>query len=362
MKVAFYVPDLKKVSAITKIILALEKELTKLGFQIDFILQKELVEEKILGKIFFLRSKNDLDRAKEIKEISENYDLILGFMLPMTNVLAFSRLLGNKRPLIGSIHNNDHYLKYGKAIYLPSRLIQKFLFERLDKIVVVSEAVKQDLRKTYWISEEKMITIYNPIDVDEIREQAQEEVEEEYKKIFEKPVIVNVGRLHKQKGQWHLLRIFKMLIESGEDLNLLILGDGELRDYLVNLSKDLGIQNRVFFLGFQKNPYKFVKRSKVFVFTSLWEGFGNAIVEAMALGIPFVASDTQVGYKEVINGGGFFASLSNYEDFVEKIRKLLKDEELYKKLSEEAVRASERFRPSKIAVEYAKLFESVRHG
>jgi len=153
-----------------------------------------------------------------------------------------------------------------------------------------------------------------------------------------------------------------MLLESGEDLNLLILGDGELRDYLVNLSKDLGIQNRVFFLGFQKNPYKFVKRSKVFVFTSLWEGFGNAIVEAMALGIPFVASDTQVGYKEVINGGGFFASLSNYEDFVEKIRKLLKDEELYKKLSEEAIKISEKFRPSRVAVEYAKLFESVRHG
>ena len=362
MKVAFYLNNLRKVSATTKIAVALEKELVKLGYKIDFVLQKEVVEENVHGELLFLHSGNDLGRAKEIKEISRSYDLILGFMKPMSNVLALSRLLGNKKPLLGSIHNNDNYLKYGRGIYTPLRLFQKFLLEKLDKVVVVSDSVKEDLKKTYWIVEEKIRTIYNPIDIDEIRKRAEEKIEDKYKKIFEKPVIVNVGRLEKQKGQWHLLKIFKLLLENGEDLNLVILGDGKLRNYLLNLSKDLGLQDRVFFLGFQRNPYKFIKRSKVFVFTSLWEGFGNALVEAIALGIPFVASDIHVGYKEVINSGGFFANLNNYDDFVRKIRKLLKDGKLYKKLSEEAIKTSEKFRPSKVAIEYAKLFESIKHG
>ena len=362
MRIAFYVNNLKSVSAITKIAFSLEKEFRKQGFSVDYIIQKEPIEVSLESRVYILKSRNDLKRAVELRDLSKEFDCILAFMKPMSNVLALSRILKNSKILVGSVHNNENFLKYGKPVYIPLRLIQNFLFNKLDKIVVVSEAVKKDLQKTYWISEEKLKVIYNPIDIDEVRKKASEEVEDKYKKIFEKPVIVNVGRLEKQKGQWHLLKIFKLLIESGEDLNLLILGDGSLRNYLKNLAKELRIEKRVFFLGFQKNPYKFVKRSKVFVFTSLWEGFGNALVEAMALGIPFVASDIEGGYKEVIKKGGFYVDLSNYESFAEKIIKLLKDSELYEKISREAYQTAEIFKPSKIANQYIKLFKELSRG
>ncbi|WP_461829668.1 glycosyltransferase [Aquifex sp.] len=359
MRIAFYVNNLKSVSATTKIAIALEKELRKQGFAVDYIVQKEPIEVNVLGKIHILKQKNDFLRALEIKRLSQDFDFILAFMKPMSNVLALSRLVGNSKILIGSVHNNDNFLKYGKPYFLPIRFLQKYLFDRLDKIVVVSEAVKRDLGRTYWISEEKIRVIYNPIDVDEIREKASEEIEEEYQKIFEKPVLINIGRLEKQKGQWHLLKIFKILVESGEDLNLLILGDGNLRNYLKNLAKELGLEKRVFFLGFQRNPYKFLKRSKIFVFTSLWEGFGNALVEAMALGIPFVASNIEGGFREVIRKGGFYVDLNDYEGFAEKIKLLLKDEKIYIQKSQEAIQTSELFRPERIAKQYVKLFREL---
>ena len=361
MRIAFYLNNLKSVSAITKIALSLEKEFRKLGYEVDYIVQKEPIEEKSEGRVYLLKGKSNLRRAMEVKEISENYDIVFGFMKPMSNVLALSRFLGNKKTLIGSIHNTGNFLKYGKRFYTPFRLLQKFLLESLDKVVVVSKAVKEDLRRTYWLSSERVRVIYNPIDIEDIRKLASESLEEKYKDIFEKPVLVNVGRLERQKGQWHLLRIFRLLVDAGEDVNLIILGDGNLRNFLIELSKDLGLERRVFFLGFKRNPYKFVKRSKVFVFTSLWEGFGNALVEAMALGIPFVASDVEGGYKEVIKGGGFYEKPEDYERFAERIRKLLHDEKLYRKKSEEAKSISEKFKPERIATQYVKLFEEVRN-
>lgn len=357
MKIAIYIPNLKKVLATTKVALSLEKGFRQIGYSVDFIVQNNVIEEKPKGQLFILKSKNDIGRAKEIKSISKNYDLIFGFMKPMNNVLALSRILGNKKVLIGSAHNNDNFIRYGKGRYFFPRLVQKSLFERLDKIVAVSRTVKEDIRKAFWVSDNKIKVIYNPIDIETIEELSSEELGEDFRQIFERPVLINVGRLEEEKGQSHLLRIFKFLIEKGEDLNLLILGDGKLKYTLKKLTKKLGIEKRVFLVGFQENPYKFIKRSKIFLFTSLREGFGNALIEAMSLGIPFVASNAVSGYREVVNDGGFYADLNNYEDFVIKIKKLLHDKALYEEKSKKAIKISKNFRPEKIVSEYASLFE-----
>ena len=136
--------------------------------------------------------------------------------------------------------------------------------------------------------------------VEDIQKFALEDLENEYKDIFAKPVVITSGRLNKQKGHWHLIRSFFEVKQKIPDAKLVFLGEGELKNYLANLALELGIEKDVHFLGFQKNPFKFISRSKIFAMSSLYEGFPNALAEAMACGVPIVSSDCLSGPREIL--------------------------------------------------------------
>jgi len=198
-----------------------------------------------------------------------------------------------------------------KILFFVYKLVFKIFYNRVDYIVAVSKDVALDAVRNFVISPEKVVVIYNPFPIENIEELAKEDLRE-WESVFEGPVIITAGRLTKQKGQWYLLRVFRQLKETHKDLKLVILGEGELKGYLVKLSEELGLRTfvwdrdklsedfDVYFLGFQKNPFKFIARSKLFVFPSLWEGFGNVLVEAMACGVPVVSSDCRSGPREIL--------------------------------------------------------------
>lgn len=176
----------------------------------------------------------------------------------------------------------------------------RLFYSKADKIIAVSREIKKDLIENYSIDEKKIKVIYNSYPIKDIQNMSKVELDEEYKKIFEKPVIITVGRLNRQKGQWHLIRAFTKVKESIPDAKLVILGNGELKDKLIELSCKLNIDNDVHFLGFQSNPFKFIAKSKVFVMTSLYEGFPNAMAEAMACGVPIISTDCLSGPREIL--------------------------------------------------------------
>ena len=214
-------------------------------------------------------------------------------------------LLGFCKDKILTIRNYNfeptHKRKYKQTYF--NLLISKVARILTRKIIVVSQPIKYKLIKKYNIPPSKISIIYNPVDTKTIMKLATEKLEDEKEEIFNGPVLINVGRLIRQKGQWHLLRIFKRVVEEIPEPRLVLIGQGGLKDNLKKLSLRLGIDKNVFFFGWRNNPFKYMARSKLFCLTSLWEGFPNVVVESLACGLPVMAADCLSGPREILAPG-----------------------------------------------------------
>ena len=113
-------------------------------------------------------------------------------------------------------------------------------------------------------------------------------------------ILVSIGRLTRQKGQCHLLNVVKLLKDSGVPVHLMLLGDGDLRDSLECQAKRLGISDDITFQGFVENPYTYMANADVVVMSSLYEGFSNVIIEALACEAAVVSTDHETGAREIL--------------------------------------------------------------
>lgn len=211
---------------------------------------------------------------------------------------------------------------------LMPRLIHKF-YPWADAVVAISQGVADDLVKTARLSRERIQVIYNPVVTPEILEKAEEPLNHPWFAPGEPPVILSAGRLTKQKDYPTLIRAFA-LVRRERPARLMILGEGEERPKLEALVRELDLDEDVSLPGFVDNPYAYMARSAVFVLSSAWEGFGNVLVEAMAVGTPVVSTDCPSGPAEILEGGKW-GKLVPVGD-VEKIAKAIIDtlEDLYR--------------------------------
>ncbi len=180
------------------------------------------------------------------------------------------------------------------------RLAGKLLLRRAKHIIAVSRLIKHDLQEHFGVSPENIAVIPNPVDGESIRYLAREPIPAALEYIFQGSVVAAMGRMTYQKGQWHLLRAFRAVKEAVPDARLIILGEGELRSELEELRRELGLGSAVDFLGWQENPFAYLARAKLFVLSSLWEGLPDALLEAMACGLPVVSSDCRSGPREIL--------------------------------------------------------------
>ncbi|NLL78175.1 MAG: glycosyltransferase [Clostridiales bacterium] len=165
-----------------------------------------------------------------------------------------------------------------------------------DKILCCSKMIEEELAKKY--NCKKAITLYNPLDVEEIRKNAEaggprlpwDNAEH---------IIVSMGREDDVKGYWHLIKSFALLQKDIPEVKLMIIGEGDFEEYR-NLAKRLEIADHIFFPGMKKNPFPYLKAAEVYVLSSYNEGFPNALLEAMALGIPVIATDCMTGPREIL--------------------------------------------------------------
>lgn len=143
-------------------------------------------------------------------------------------------------------------------------------------------------------------------------------------------IIVNVGRLHRQKNQQLLINAFAKISDIFPDYNLEIFGDGELREVLIEQIEQLHLQNRVILKGTTKNLLSEIADASLFVLSSDYEGMPNALMEAMALGLPCISTDCKPGgARELINSGknGLIVKRNSVEELAKAMEFMLKNKE-----------------------------------
>ena len=239
---------------------------------------------------------------KYLRETKKNNpDLLISF-LELSNFVSILVAKILKKSVIISIRTNPLIMYPNDSIYGKTHnFLIKILYPKADKVVVVSEEIKNILIENYNISKEKIKTIYNPHYINKYQELSNEPLEEQYQNTFKNSfVFINIGRLTEAKGQWFLIRSFKEVVEKYPNAKLIILGEGELKEKLQDLINKLNLQNNVHLLGMQKNPFKFLKHSNCFVFPSLWESWGQVLVEALTLNLSIISTDLKTGPREIL--------------------------------------------------------------
>ena len=187
-------------------------------------------------------------------------------------------------------------------------LIPQF-YRRADTVVAVSQGLKLEMQSDYQIEPSKVVTIPNFYDTAQICQYAKQALSVGDTRLFDKPVLIHSGRFHPQKEHLKLLDIFQQ-VRQRIDCRLLLLGDGELKseikEHAQALKLNVGEETEpadVCFLGFQANPFQFIARADLFVLTSSWEGFPNALAEAMICSTSVVSTDCPTGPRELLAPG-----------------------------------------------------------
>ncbi len=174
-------------------------------------------------------------------------------------------------------------------------------YKRADAIVAVSQGVKDDLIENFGLPEHLIRVIINGCDAGLISQLASEPLSSSEEEMMSgENMIVTVGRLAKEKGQWHLIKAIRYMKNKGINCKLVILGDGVMRESLQKTVHECGLDKEVVFAGFRKNPFKLMARANVFVLPSITEGMSNGLIEALACGIPCISTDHETGAREIL--------------------------------------------------------------
>jgi len=197
----------------------------------------------------------------------------------------------------------------------------KSLYNKAHQVIVPSQLAAQDLQTYFGIASNKLNVIYNYIDQEKIDTLSTEEIEKHfYQQLFQQPVLLNVGRITPAKGQWLLFQVMQRIKPIHPDWKLVIIGEseteGNLKAQLNEMAGQLGLKiydgnpkqtaslnDDVYLLGFNVNPFKYMRKSSILVFPSVYEGFPNTVLEAMQCGLPVIVADCQSGPREILAPG-----------------------------------------------------------
>jgi len=271
-----------------------------------------------------------------------------GFKSDLVGMLA-ARLTGCKT--VATPHGWS--LEKDKKLMIYERLDRVFL-RSMDRVCPLSPDLAKGIHGR--MDNGKLKLILNGVDLDELR--VAKRVEKFYPNDF---LVGYIGELIERKNVETLLYSLKLLLKGEPRVRLMVIGDGPHRCFLGEEITRLGIENRVNFMGFSDNAIRFLKTFDLFVLPSLLEGIPRCLMEAMASGVPVVATDISGNRELVIHGEtGFLFSPKDPQDLAMKILYLMRRPEEAKTMALKARQKIEKeFSSKRMANEYTLLYEEL---
>lgn len=264
---------------------------------------------------------------------SSKYDIIVGFMhnVPIKTIVGCNC---KETVLIGWCHCGTVKKQTYCTCWFNKKLAQND-YNKCDALVGVSNRIVDEFNSFFDIST-KCCTVYNTNDVALITKLSNRDVEID----TSVPSICTVGRLSFEKGNDRIIKVAKRLSDKGYKFNLYILGDGKEKDNLNKLVKDLDISSVVHFMGYQENPYPYIKNCDFYVCPSRIEGLSTSVTEAILLNKPVVSTDVS-GANEILGYNNEYGIVvDNSEDgLYDGVRMLLDDND---KMNLLTIKAKER--------------------
>ena len=272
------------------------------------------------GNNIFTKAYYFLKRCWQLRRLKneERPDITISHMEGANYVNILSGGKGRKILVIHGSKTAPDSNYTGFLDWVQRRVLIPYLFKFADCIVPVSEGIERELSGIYGIPSEKIMVIKNSFDIEEILLQSQESLPPEFAVFDNKPTIISCGRLASQKNPLALLQVF-LMVRKQYDCRLLLVGDGHLKEAFINQALAEGLEvydntsnetalekvgsSDVVVLGFQSNPFKFVKNANVFAMSSDFEGFPLALAEAMICGTPVISTDCPTGPRELLAPG-----------------------------------------------------------
>lgn len=292
----------------------------------------------------------------------EKPDLILSFLTRANVATQLAIRLNRRAHIISQRANATAQLGSGVRAAV-TKLLVRATYPGADRVIAVSDGVADDLTENYGVRSESVVVIPNPVDTRRIMRAAAQGSA----LAIDGPYVVGVGRLVPLKNFDMLIRAFA---NSGLPGSLVIIGEGPEKLRLRRVAQQLGLRGRVTLPGFIPNPYPIIRQSNIFALSSNAEGFPNALVEALTLGVPVVATNCRDGPAEILAdqspeavgamhlGVGIVVPVGDVDAFARGLR-LAAEEPLRTKLSNAGPARIKTYAPEKIVQRYWAVIEDV---
>lgn len=324
--------DVKVISLFKRTNSIYDNQAEKEGIDIIYLDKKKGIDLSILYKLMSLFKKHKPD-------VINTHLYVMSYVLP-------AAIFTGRKKIVHTVHNVAE-----KELRDSVKKVMKIAYRYFNvKPIAISNMIKESIESEYKISKKNIKCIYNGVDTTIFSG--------ENININNNINLISVGRFTKQKNHKMMVEAFSEALKENNNLKLILVGDGLLREETEKLVRRKEICNKVEFRGLKSNICEELKRAHIYISSSLWEGLPITILEAMSCGLPILCTDVG-GNKDVVKENGILVENNNCEQLTDAILELANDLEKINTMGALSTKFSKAYDIKNTAKEYENLYNSL---